>query len=107
GLSSALTLTSLSLPASSPASFSRAGLTIRQGPHHGAHTSTSTGRPHSSTTAWNSSSAASTTQRSGVPHLPQRGMPSATAGTRFLAPQLPHATLVEFCVVGAMPPPAG
>ena len=73
GLSSALTLTSLSLPASSPASFSRAGLTIRQGPHHGAHTSTSTGRLDSSTTAWNSSSFASTTQRSGVLALPAAG----------------------------------
>ena len=106
GLSSALTLTSLSLPASSPASFSRAGLTIRQGPHHGAHTSTSTGRLDSSTTAWNSSSLASTTQRSGVLHFPQRGMPLATAGTRFLAPQLPHATFVDFCVVAVMPLPA-
>src|SRR6478752_3493076 len=105
GLSSALTLTSLSLPASSPASFSRAGLTIRQGPHHGAHTSTSTGRLASSTTAWNSSSFASTTHGSGVLHFPQRGIPLATAGTRFLAPQLAHATFVDFCVVAVMPLP--
>src|SRR6478752_3906320 len=106
GLSSALTLTSLRLPARSPASFSRAGLTIRQGPHHGAHTSTSTGRLDSSTTAWNSSSFASTTHRSGVLHFPHRGMPLATAGTRFLVPQLPHVTVVDFCVVAVMPLPA-
>src|SRR5688572_885622 len=106
GLSSALTLTSLNLPASSPASFSRAGLTMRHGPHHGAHTSTSTGRLDSSTTLWNSSSFASTTQRSGVLHFPQRGMPLATAGTRFLAPQLPHSTLVDLCMFAVTPLPA-
>src|ERR1700735_5065684 len=37
GASSTLTLTSLIFPAISVATFSRAGLTIRQGPHHGAH----------------------------------------------------------------------
>ncbi|GMA19953.1 hypothetical protein GCM10025862_19740 [Arsenicicoccus piscis] len=47
----------------------------------------------SSTTAWKSASFASTTQGSGVLHLPQRGVPSATAGTRFLAPQFPHTTV--------------
>src|SRR5690242_13425262 len=106
GLSSALTLTSLRLPASSPASFSRAGLTIRQGPHHGAHTSTSTGRLDSSTTSWKSSSFASTIQRSGVLHFPQRGMPLPAAGTRCLAPQLPHVHFVDFWVVAVMPLPA-
>src|SRR4051794_4216395 len=44
GASSALTLTSLMLPAFSVASCSSTGLTIRQGPHHGAQISTSTGR---------------------------------------------------------------
>src|SRR3954452_2333484 len=41
--SSALTFTSFSRPASSPANCSSTGLTIRQGPHQGAHMSTSTG----------------------------------------------------------------
>ena len=70
-------------------------------------------RPHfrracdnSSTTAWNSSSFASTTQRSGVLHFPQRGTPLATAGTRFLAPQLSHTTFVEFRTVAVTRLPA-
>ncbi|KZO58414.1 hypothetical protein M3E00_05255 [Dietzia cinnamea] len=66
----------------------------RHGPHHGAHTSTSTGMLDSSTTAWKSASFASTTQGSGVLHFPQRGVPSATTGMRFLAPQFPHTTVV-------------
>ena len=40
---STFTLTSLSLPARSRASCSSAGLTMRQGPHQGAHKSTTTG----------------------------------------------------------------
>jgi hypothetical protein len=40
---STFTLTSLTLPARSRASCSSAGLTMRQGPHQGAHKSTRTG----------------------------------------------------------------
>ena len=43
GALSTSTLTSLSCPARSVASCSSAGLTIRHGPHQGAHRSTSTG----------------------------------------------------------------
>src|SRR5690606_29706891 len=43
GLSSELTLTSLTLPANSAATFSMIGPSMRQGPHHGAQKSTTTG----------------------------------------------------------------
>ena len=46
-----------------------------------------------STTEAKSASDAFTTQRSGVWHFPQRGMPDAVAGTRFLVWQFVHVTI--------------
>src|SRR5688500_6819919 len=92
GDSSAFTFTSFNCPASSPASCSSAGLTIRHGTHQGAHTSTSTGMVAASATEAKSVSVAFTTQGSGVWHFPQRGMPCATTGTRFLVWQFEHTT---------------
>ncbi len=43
GETSTFTLTSLTRPARSRASYSSTGLTMRQGPHQGAHKSTMTG----------------------------------------------------------------
>jgi hypothetical protein len=74
-----LIFTSLIWPAFSAASFSRTGLTIRHGPHHGAHTSTRTGVLDISTTSAKSLSPAWTIQGNGWPHLPQTGLPSAVA----------------------------
>jgi hypothetical protein len=49
-----------------------------------------------------SSSVASTIQGSGAPQLPQRGLPWAAAGTRFLRPQRGHATIFV-AVISATP----
>jgi hypothetical protein len=51
-------------------------------------------------------SVAFTTQGSGVWHFPQRGMPFATPGTRFLVWQFEHTTtcLVEFFAFSLMLP---
>jgi hypothetical protein len=89
---STLTLTSLILPASSVASCSSAGLTMRHGPHQGAHRSTSTGTDGASAIAAKVSSPASTIHGSGLWQLPQCGVPFATAGTRFRRPQCGHLT---------------
>ena len=43
GFSSTLTLTSTTLPSVSSTTFSRIGPSVRHGPHHGAHRSTTTG----------------------------------------------------------------
>ena len=43
GFSSTLSFPTRTLPAYSPASWSTIGPTVRQGPHHGAHMSSSTG----------------------------------------------------------------
>ena len=51
-----------------------AGLTIRHGPHHGAHMSTTTGTDAASATSAKVSSPASTIQGSGWWQLPQRGV---------------------------------
>ena len=48
---STLTLTSLIFPARSRASCSSAGLTVRQGPHQGAHRSMTTGSLAASATS--------------------------------------------------------
>ena len=87
GDSSTLTFTSLTLPACDLASCSNAGLTIRHGPHHGAHRSTSTGSAAHSTTVAKLASSASAIHGSGEWHWPQRGTPLAAAGTRFFRPQ--------------------
>ncbi len=79
---------------------------MRHGPHHGAHTSTSTGIVAASTTAAKSASEVSTTHGRGFPQRPQRGAPPATAGTRFFVPQWGHTT-TAVCpfVVALMPLP--
>ena len=59
GDSSTLTMTTLSRPANSRASRSSAGATIRQGPHHGAQNSTTTGNLNFSATAEKSESSVS------------------------------------------------
>src|SRR4029079_6249913 len=74
------------------ASFSSTGLTIRHGPHHGAHRSTRTGSVASSATAAKSSSVASTIHGSGWWQLLQRATPRAAFGTRFLRPQFGQTT---------------
>jgi hypothetical protein len=66
---------------------SSVGLTIGQGAHQvvqGVHDSGTAAFPRSQR---KSSSVASTIQGSGALRLPQRGLPSAAAGTRFLPPQ--------------------
>ena len=59
GDSSTLTFTSLTRPVRSLATWARAGLTMRHGPHHGAHRSTTTGSGAASATSANVSSSAS------------------------------------------------
>src|SRR5262245_34545086 len=90
GASSTLTLTSLTSPARSVATCSSAGLTIRHGPHQGAHRSTSTGTAACSATSAKVSSPASAIHGSGLWQMPQRGVPEAAAGTRLVRPQFGH-----------------
>src|SRR5260370_37307932 len=92
GALSLLTLTSFSLPGRSVAIFSTIGDTIRQGPHHGAQKSTSTGSVLCSTTAEYSASPLSVSQGSVAPQLPQCGTPPAAGGTRFFLPQFWQGT---------------
>src|SRR5712691_4156780 len=92
GALSLLTLTSLSRPGRSVAICSTMGETIRQGPHHGAQKSTSTGKVLCSTTAGNSASLLSVSQGSVAPQLPQCGTPLAVGGTRFILPQFGQRT---------------
>src|SRR5271170_6255985 len=90
GESSTLTFTSFRRPARSVATCASAGLTIRHGPHQGAHRSTTTGTDARSATSAKVFSPASTTQGSALWQLPQLGIPEAAAGTRFLRPQFGH-----------------
>lgn len=83
GEASTFTFTSLHRPASSVASCSRIGLTVRHGPHHGAHRSTITGSEVRSATSANVASSASATQGNGDLQRPQRGVPVEAAGTRL------------------------
>src|SRR5207245_5611464 len=69
-------LTAFSLPARSCESFSTAGATIRQGPHHGAQKSIRTGIGLFSTTELNSEVLLSVSHGSGSPHFGQCGTPS-------------------------------
>ena len=91
----------------SRASVSSAGLTMRQGPHHGAHKSTSTGTDDVSTISAKVSSPPSVIHGSGAPQWPQRGVPLvATDGTRFLRPHVGHATmLTDLAFTGIRWPP--
>src|SRR5437763_15482653 len=93
GAWSTLTLTSFTRPANVRARFSRTGLTIRHGPHHGAHRSTMTGSFDRSATSAKSPSPASTTQGNASWQLAQRGVPVAAAGTRFFVPQWGPGTI--------------
>jgi len=86
GFSSTLTLTTLSEPARSPASCSRTGSTIRQGPHHGAQKSTRTGTL-ACVSAAKLDSLAGTIHGSGDLQREQRGVPRGTGPTRFFTPQ--------------------
>lgn len=95
GAWSTFTFTSLIRLANWRANASSAGLTMRHGPHHGAHRSTTTGIVAFSTTSWNSLSAASTIQGNHAPQLPHLGTPLADAGTRFLFPHVSHRTMSE------------
>ena len=65
---------------------------MRHGPHQGAHMSTTTGSDAASAISANVSSSASAIQGSGWWQLPQRGIPSAAAGTRFRRPQFGQVT---------------
>jgi hypothetical protein len=85
------------------ATSSRAGLTMRHGPHQGAHRSTTTGRDAAPATSGNVVSPASAVQGSGWWQLPQRGMPDAAAGTRLRCPQWRQRTSpagIEGAVIG-------
>jgi hypothetical protein len=82
----------LIFPTSSAASCASAGLTIRHGPHQGAHKSTSTGTDAFSASSAKLSSPASTIHGSGLWQLSHRGVPGAAAGTRFRRPQFGHVT---------------
>src|SRR5580704_2235124 len=90
GDSSTLTFTSFIRPAKSAASSASTGLTMRHGPHQGAHRSTTTGTDACSAISAKVSSPASTIHGSGRWQLPQCGVPLAVAGTRFLRPQFGH-----------------
>lgn len=96
GFSSVLSLATFTRPANSPASCSITGAIILQGPHHGAHISSSTGSGERSTS---SAKFASVTivgcvdTASGVLHCPQTGSSPArsfSAGTRLFAPHFGH-----------------
>src|SRR5215471_7136155 len=76
GFSSTLSLTILTLPFIVPAISSRAGAIMRQGPHHSAQKSTTTGLAHRRTSA---SKVASDTLPTSMEHLVLSGQ-SALGG---------------------------
>src|SRR5918994_2410614 len=86
---STLTLTTLTRPACWRANASSIGLTMRHGPHHGAHRSRTT-VGDAFVSASNVSWSASTTHASGLPHVPQCGAPLALGRIRFTARQSAH-----------------
>ena len=90
GESSTFTLVTFKRPGFFAAIRSTAGETIRHGPHHGAHRSTSTGVVARSTTASKVESVASVSHGRGALHAAQAGLPDAEAGTRFFVPQDGH-----------------
>ena len=67
---------------------------MRQGAHQVAHKSTSAGTDAFSTTRSKSRSPAEVIHGNHWWQLPQRGFPSAPAGTRFRFPQCGHLTVV-------------
>jgi hypothetical protein len=92
GASSTLTFTSFTCPARSRASCRRAGLILRQGGHHCAQMTTSTGIVAPSAISVKLSSSASTIQGRIRWHFRQRGNPAAAAGSRFRRPHFSHRT---------------
>ena len=95
GLSSLLTLTSSARPASCRPACSKAGAIMRQGPHHGAQKSTSTGSRVAPTTASKLASVSSSGWpcSKSLPQRPQAGASSMrAAGRRLVAPQCGQAT---------------
>jgi len=96
GFSSILSLAMRTRPAISAARSSNIGLIARQGPHHGAHRSTSTGMGDRSTSAAKVASVTTTGAPfvlRGALHFPQTGRRpccSRSCGTRFFAPQAGH-----------------
>lgn len=105
GLASTSTFTSLIRPARSVASCSRAGLTMRQGPHQVAHRSTSTGTGDRSATSPKSASPASVIHGRCSWQFPHLGRPSPTAGTRLRFPQCGQVTTVLWSVPAVIPAP--
>ena len=97
GATSTFTLTTFSLPAKSPAACSISGPTMRHGPHHGAHRSTSTSEVASTKSA-KSDSTASTTQGNGRWQEPHWGVPLPRFGTRFRVAHAGHFTIVPVIV---------
>jgi hypothetical protein len=73
---------------------------MRQGPHHGAQKSTSTGTEASSSVS-NVWGGASTIQGRFVWQLLQRGTPLAVGRTRFLVPQLAQAIIELGSAIGS------
>src|SRR6185503_2303868 len=96
--SSTFSLTTLRCPACSVASRSTAGETMRQGPHHGAQKSTTTGT-EAVVSVPNESLSASTSHGSLWPQLAHWGTPCADAWTRLRLPQWGQVT-----IVAGMPP---
>src|SRR2546428_1693803 len=93
GFSSTLSFANRTRPAICAASSSRTGATMRHGPHHGAHISSTTGSGERSTSAENVASVTVTGPcgtGSGALHRPHTGCsPRAifSCGTRLVAPQ--------------------
>src|SRR3954462_14956716 len=92
GASSTLSLTTFMRPELASARRASAGETIRQGPHHGAQKSTTTGTDAVISSA-NESRSASTSHGSFVPHTAHCGTPSGLAGTLLGLPQLGQVTI--------------
>src|SRR5262245_46315771 len=89
GRASVLTFTTTNRPAFDAATFASSGATIRQGPHHGAQKSTTTGSPALRTSASNTATLGISTGSDGggsaLLHLPQRASRPEN-GSRFFWP---------------------
>ena len=93
GFSSTFSLANRTRPASSEASWSSTGASIRHGPHHGAHRSSTTGNGQRSTSCVNVASVTVTglvSMGTGVLHRPHTGLSPASTfsrGIRLVTPQ--------------------
>src|SRR5262245_64184827 len=96
GNASVLTLTTTKRPAFDAATFASSGATIRQGPHHGAQKSTTTGSPALLTRASKTASLGTSMGSDGggkaVLHRPQRASRPEN-GRRFRWPQEGHVVM--------------